>query len=184
MKSILLDLRQDQYLELEKIGLGAFLPLNHFMNDDEFKSVSKNMRLPSGDPFPIPVFLDVEKEFADSAKEADLIQLMYDGIKVGTLIPESIYTCNKEIIAQHVYGTSDIAHPGVARFYDLGNWFIGGETHLLKRVEGDLDKYELNEYYVFHKVQFYYYKKAELVPCLLLLHNIQSYHHLILQMHI
>lgn len=138
-----INLRYDQYLELEKIGIGAFLPLNHFMNEDEFISVTENMRLPSGVPFPIPVFLDVEKEFVDLAKEADLIELLYEGIKVGTLLPESIYTCNKESIAQHVYGTSDKAHPGVARFYNSGNWFIGGETQLLKRVEGALHKYEL-----------------------------------------
>ena len=143
MEPISISLRQDQYLELEKIGLGAFLPLDHFMNEAEFTTVTETMRLPDGSPFTIPVFLDVDKEFANRAANAACIELMYQGIKVGELFPESIFTCDKEKAARHVYGTTEEKHPGVKRFYDLGDWFIGGKTILLARVEQELSKYEL-----------------------------------------
>lgn len=143
MERISISLRQDQYLELEKIGLGALLPLNHFMSETEFNSVSVGMRLPSGEPFTLPVVFDVDKDFAERAIKASCIQLMYCGINVGELIPESVYTCDKETIAKHIYGTSERKHPGVNRFYDSGDWFIGGKTTLLKRVEHELSKYEL-----------------------------------------
>ncbi|MEO8172459.1 MAG: sulfate adenylyltransferase [Sediminibacterium sp.] len=143
MKGPELILRTDQYLELEKIGLNAFLPLDHFMTEIEFHSVSEKMRLPSGAPFPIPVVLDVNKTFAELAMNAQCIELMYEGEKVGELIPESVYTCNKPEIAKQVYGTDEKEHPGVARFYNSGDWFIGGKTTLLQTVEGALSAYEL-----------------------------------------
>lgn len=143
MNRISLLLRQDQYLELEKIGLGAFLPLDHFMNEAEFFSVCENMRLPSRAPFPIPVILDVTTEFLEQARNADVIDLIYEERKVGEIEPESIYTCDKKKIAKLVYGTDEKAHPGAKRFYDSGDWFIGGKTTLQQRVDGMLSKYEL-----------------------------------------
>lgn len=46
-----LELDRDQYLELEKIGLGAFAPLTGFMSGEEFRSVVDTMRLPDGTVF-------------------------------------------------------------------------------------------------------------------------------------
>jgi sulfate adenylyltransferase len=143
MSRISLSLRQDQYLELEKIGLHAFLPLDHFMIEEEFVSVCTQMRLPSGQPFPIPVVLDVSKEFADTAKNSSSIDLMYEGRKVGEVEPTSVYTCDKPVMAKFVYGTDEPAHPGVKRFYSVGDWFIGGKTTLMERVDGMLSAFEL-----------------------------------------
>jgi sulfate adenylyltransferase len=143
MQRISISIRQDQYLELEKIGLGAFLPLDHFMKETEFHSVSEKMRLPSGEPFPIPVVLDVDKGFAELAVNASCIDLIYTGKKVGEVVPESVYTCDKTSIAKYIYGTSERQHPGVSRFFDSGDWFVGGKTSLIARVDGMLTKYEL-----------------------------------------
>ena len=45
-------LTRDQYLEFEKIGLGAFAPLQDFMNEDDFRSVVERMRLDDGRAIP------------------------------------------------------------------------------------------------------------------------------------
>ncbi len=50
MKSI--NIAFDSYLELEKIALGAFFPLNSFMGSEEYESVVESMRLPNGSVFP------------------------------------------------------------------------------------------------------------------------------------
>ena len=50
-----------QYLELEKLALGAFNPLTGFMNEDDYMSVINTMRLPNGAPFPLPVLKDISR---------------------------------------------------------------------------------------------------------------------------
>ena len=142
MESFKISLRRDQYLELEKIGIGAFLPLDHFMTESEFFSVTENMRLPTGYPFTIPVFLDVDKVTSEIARNVFQIDLYYKEILVGRIIPESIYTCDKEKVAQYIYGTKDENHPGVARFFNQGDWFIGGQTIFLNKVDHEISQYE------------------------------------------
>ncbi len=138
-----INLRRDQYLELEKIHLGAFEPLDHFMTENEYLSVCLKMRLPNGFPFSLPVVLDVNKEIAMKAINNNFIDLIYENIKVGEIEPESVYTCDKSKISIHIYGTNDISHPGVNMFYNSGDWFIGGKTILLERIQHSLSKYEL-----------------------------------------
>ena len=113
------------------------------MNEIEFNSVITKMRLSSGEPFTLPVVFDVDKDFAKQARTASSVQLIYLGITVGELIPESVYTCDKKVTAKHIYGTDQRKHPGVERFYDSGDWFIGGKTTLLERVDHEFSKYEL-----------------------------------------
>ena len=113
------------------------------MTEVEFRSVVWDMRLPSNEVFPLPIILDVNQVFAQKATIHKQICLTYLGKNVGEIIPESIFTCNKKEVAIEVYGTSDRDHPGVNRFYEMGDWFIGGKTTLLLRLETDISKYEL-----------------------------------------
>ena len=143
MKKFNISLRRDQYLELEKIGIGAFSPLDNFMTEKEFISVCEVMRLPTGSPFTIPVILDVTSDVALQARDTNLIELTYQGMLVGEVIPESIYTCDKGAIAKLIFGVNDDAHPGVDRFYKMGGWFIGGKTTLLARHPSTQSEFEL-----------------------------------------
>ena len=138
-----ISLRLNQYLELEKLGIGAFAPLSNFMSETEFQSVCDTMQLPTGDPFPIPVVFDVDRKTAKAAENAQRIELFYLGVLVGEIIPESIYTCNKESVASQIFGTNEKRHPGVQMFYNYGEYFIGGKTTLISRIELDISKYEL-----------------------------------------
>lgn len=140
---ISINLRKDQYLELEKLGIGAFFPLDHFMTEEEFFSVCESLCLPSGEVFAIPVVLDVDEATATLAQEKKIIDLIYMGETVGRIEPEGAFQCNKKEIAKLVFGVSDLEHPGVKRFYEMGDWFIGGKTTLIKRVPTNLDPYEL-----------------------------------------
>jgi len=153
IKNMTISLRQDQYLELEKLGIGAFEPLHNFMTEVEFHSVCKTMRLPSGDIFPLPIILDVNKDIAQCATKQRHIDLFYSGVKVGEIEPESVFCCDKKSEARLIYGTNDYKHPGVHKFYNMGDWFIGGETTFITRVNTDISKYELTPAYV--KQKFY-----------------------------
>jgi sulfate adenylyltransferase len=138
-----LSLNRNQYLEFEKIGLSAFAPLDGFMNEDAFVAVVDEMRLPGGEPFPLPVVLDVDVDDAERLRGSHKINLSFDGIEVGTLSFESLFTCNKEAVALKVYGTTDPAHPGVAHFMNMGVWFIGGKIELKQRAALNISEDEL-----------------------------------------
>lgn len=138
-----LALNRRQYLELEKLGLGVFRPLEGFMTEAQFHGAVDDMRLPCGAVFPLPVVLDVGEDDATRLRDADRVALTHRGIAVGTLDVESVFTCDKEHVAARVYGTTDRGHPGVRHFIDGGSWFVGGAVRLSARVPDELSAHEL-----------------------------------------
>lgn len=138
-----LALNRDQYLELEKIGLGAFAPLSGFMHEDDFRSVVENMRLADGSPFTLPVVLDVSATDAGRLRGAARIALTYRGEEVGEVTPESVYTCDRKATAKAIFGTTERAHPGVANFLSMGEMFVGGPVTLTRRARFDISGDEL-----------------------------------------
>ena len=138
-----LDLNKRQYLELEKIGLGALAPLDGFMSEAAFRSVVTDMRLPDGAVFSLPVFLDVDARTASSIAPGRTIALHYEGAAVGEVDVADVFTCDKTEVASHVYGTSDPAHAGVAHFLRMGTHFVGGRARLIRRVAFEFSSHEL-----------------------------------------
>ncbi len=136
-------LTRDQYLEFEKIALGAFAPLQGFMNEADFRGVVARMRLADGTPFTLPVVLDVTAEEARGLRGAGRVALVYEGVEVGEMSPESFYSCDKEADAQAIFGTAEKAHPGAASFLAMGETFIGGPVKLKQRAELDISGDEL-----------------------------------------
>lgn len=136
-------LNRDQYLELEKIGLGAFAPLDGFMDEKTFRSVVETMRLPSGAVFSLPVLLDVSAAQAAEYRRAGVIDLTFEGDSVGRIWPSDFFSPDRAAAAAMVFGTADRRHPGVAYFYDLQEVFIGGRVELLRRASFDISADEL-----------------------------------------
>ena len=60
LKNIVLNERQ--ICDLELILNGAFKPLNKFMGKKDYESVLDNMRLSTGELWPIPINLDIDKK--------------------------------------------------------------------------------------------------------------------------
>ncbi len=141
MTSIVLD--RDQYLELEKIGLGAFAPLTGFMDEKEFQSVVETLRLPSGAVFSLPVILDIDEVSVGKIRNAKVVDLIFNATVVGRIKPNDFFSCNRRDVARKVYGTDDPAHPGVKHFYELKEIFLGGEIELLQRANFDISADEL-----------------------------------------
>ena len=69
----IININLDSFLELEKIGIGAFDPLTGFMTENEFNSVVEQMRLPNGDLFPIPVVLPINEQIVSLIKMGEII---------------------------------------------------------------------------------------------------------------
>lgn len=138
-----LEINQNQYLELEKLAWGAFAPLTGFMTEAEFSGAVESMRLPDGQVFPLPVVLDVDAETARRLSDEKSIELVRDGRVVGTIEPHSVFACDKDAVAEKVFGTNSREHPGVGYFHSQGDWFIGGPVTLVERLPTELREIEL-----------------------------------------
>lgn len=132
-----------QYLELEKLALGAFNPLTGFMNEDDYTSVIETMRLPSGAPFPLPVVLDVDADIAKHAIQLRHVDLVFQGQVVGSLVPESCYPKDINGVIEKIFGTTSAQHPGVKNFMLMKPWLLGGAIKLDHRVRFEHSDHEL-----------------------------------------
>jgi len=128
-----IELRFDQYLEAEKISIGALDPLVGFMGEDDFWSVVADMRLANGQVFSLPVTLDIDEEVANSLRSSTTADLCFAGKTIGTIEINSIFTCKKQAVAEKIFGTDLDRHPGVARFYRMNSHFVGGKVKLSRQ---------------------------------------------------
>ena len=123
------NLTERQLCDIELLLNGAFSPLEGFLNQDDYDSVVKTMRLKSGVLWPIPVTLDVTEEFAASIKPGERIALRdLEGVILATLEVGDVWTPNLDAEAEGVYGTTDEKHPAVYYLKRVGNpVYVGGK---------------------------------------------------------
>ncbi|MFC2169748.1 sulfate adenylyltransferase [Acidobacteriota bacterium] len=139
-----LKLSHDLMCDLENIASGVFSPLEGFLTEKDYRSVLSQMRLTNDLPWPIPIVLDVEKEFAERLKEGSEVSLLnQDGLPMALLYLEEKYEFNKEELAQKVFQTTDTAHPGVAKVKDMNDVLLAGKIDLISESETPFYKYKL-----------------------------------------
>lgn len=127
--------------DLELIGIGAYSPLEGFLNEAEYKTVVKDMRLANGTVWSIPITLPVDEATAATLVTGEEVALAYEGVVYGTLEVGDIYTPDKDAEAVNVYGTDDKAHPGVAKMFERPNTYVGGKITLTKKAEKPFPAY-------------------------------------------
>src|SRR2546428_2489399 len=128
----------DQYLELEKIALGAFAPLSGFMGEEEFWSCARSGRLSDGSVFPIPILLDMSAEDRARIRGKAAVALSFRGVPVGRLHPTGVFRPDRPAAARLIFGTDDPRHPGVSHVYGLAEYLVGGggRTSRARRARG------------------------------------------------
>lgn len=120
--------------DLQMIAIGALSPLKGFMNEADYRSVVKEMRLSNGLPWSIPITLSVSQAVADTLTEGTLVRLDSPaGEFVGILELAEKYHYSKEAEAINVYRTDDLKHPGVQVVDKAGPVNLAGEVWLLER---------------------------------------------------
>ncbi len=124
------DLTPRQLCDLDLLTNGGFSPLTGFHTQDEYEGVCKNMRLPDGTLWPIPIVLDVSDAFAEGVSEGQRIALKdSEGVLLATMEVSSIYRPDKIMEAQNVYGTDDDMHSGVHHvLHATGPVYLGGRV--------------------------------------------------------
>ncbi len=120
--------------DLAMIAIGGFSPLTGFMEQADYLSVVKDMRLANGLPWSIPVTLSVTPEEAAPLQEGTLVRLNDQaGEFVGVLELTQKYEYDKVQEAVHVYRTDEEKHPGVKVVYDQGAVNLAGPVWMLER---------------------------------------------------
>ncbi len=120
--------------DLQMIAIGALSPLQGFMNEADYRSVVKEMRLSNGLPWSVPITLSVSEAVADNLKEGALVRLDSPaGEFVGILELAEKYRYSKEEEAVNVYRTDDLKHPGVQVVDQAGPVNLAGDVWLLER---------------------------------------------------
>ncbi|ULO08125.1 sulfate adenylyltransferase [Paenibacillus sp. 19GGS1-52] len=121
--------------DLDLIAVGAFSPLSGFLNEEDYHSVVKDMRLSDGTVWSIPITLAVEDEIVSGLAVGDRVSLIgeEDGVVYGLLDIESIYTVDQTLEAENVFGTTDPEHPGVSKLLARPTTYVGGPITVLNR---------------------------------------------------
>ena len=131
--------------DVENIATGVFSPLEGFMGEADFRSVLSHMRLASDLPWTIPIVLDVEKGVADKLRlGSDVILINEGGDASAVLHLEEKYAYDKEEIARKVFGTTDAAHPGIAKVKGMKDVLLGGKIDLIQESPTPYVRYKLS----------------------------------------
>ena len=122
------DLTPRQLCDLELLLNGAFSPLRSFLGSADHGSVCADMRLTDGTLWPIPVTLDLPEELAKGLDAGTSLALRDpEGVMLAALELDEIYRPDREAEAEHVFGTTDREHPGVAHLLDRTNpYYVSG----------------------------------------------------------
>jgi sulfate adenylyltransferase len=119
--------------EIMSICYGFFSPLEGFMGYQDVDSVCHDMRLANGYVWSVPIVFDLS---ADEVKEKGIkagesILLTYQNQPFAVLEVEEIFSYDKELMAEKVYGTTEDKHPGVKRTYGYKDQFLGGKVTII-----------------------------------------------------
>jgi sulfate adenylyltransferase len=100
--------------DLRALASGAYSPLVGFLGAREHALVTEWTQLPDGILWPIPVCLGLP-DGVRAAEGGRLLLRGSGGGLPGVLEVTEVYRRDRELEAELVYGTSDLAHPGMAR---------------------------------------------------------------------
>ena len=125
-----IDLSAKQSCDLEMISIGAFSPLTGFMGKADFEGVCKDMKLASGDHWPIPILLSVSKGDAPAAGERVALYAP-NGTLQAVMTIEEVFDHDKKLEIPNVFRTEDESHPGVKQVMEEGDTCLSGPVETI-----------------------------------------------------
>jgi len=126
-----LKLSERALCDLELLATGGFSPLDRFMGSKDYDCVVEEMRLASGQLFPIPITLTIgDDERVSLDEKVALIDSRNEIVAVMTI--DEIYEWDHRKVSQLVFGTADLRHPLIAEMHQWGKRNIAGTLNVLQ----------------------------------------------------
>ena len=121
-----------QLADLEMLAVGAYSPLQGFMNRADYLGSVNDMHLSNGLPWSMPITLSISSDRAARLKEGTQIALVDDhGSLQAVMTIDEKYGYDKQLEASKVYRTLEEAHPGVEALYKQGDVLLGGPVRVV-----------------------------------------------------
>ncbi len=119
------------------LAMGAYTPLDGFMGSADWRRVCLEMKLQNGIFWPIPITLSCTKELAEGFGESAEVALTDEesGDIFAIMEVTDIYSPDKNLECEHVFRTTDTAHPGVQKVMDQGAVNLAGPVTCLSEGE-------------------------------------------------
>ena len=123
--------------DLIMLGIGGFTPLQGFMGKADWQGVCDSMKMANGLFWPIPITLSTDKNTADALALNSEVALVdgESGELMGSMIVAEKYVIDKAHECQTVFGTTDLAHPGVKMVMDQGDINLAGPVKVFSQGE-------------------------------------------------
>ncbi len=115
--------------DIFNIKNGCYCPVDGFMNHEQLEYVLDLYRLPDGTVWTLPIILQAhQKDICfEVGEEISLVSKKRDCV-FGKMTVSDIFKADKKSLALRWFGTDDLAHPGVKRLFDGGDYIIGGKV--------------------------------------------------------
>ena len=118
--------------DLLMLGMGAYSPLDGFMNEADWRGCCADMKLSDGLFWPIPITLSCDQDTADGLAIGDDVALADEaGTLFGVLTLAEKYGIDKAFECESVFRTDDPAHPGAAKVMGQGAVNLAGPVRTL-----------------------------------------------------
>ncbi len=126
----------DQLYDVEKLGIGAYSPLDGFMGSAALEEVRTTGRLPNGLPWSIPIHFPLPAGAERlGLKPGDAVGLDDGtGRLIALLHIEEQFRFDRAALAKGAYGTDDPKHPNVADILAGSDTAWAGRVDLLHRL--------------------------------------------------
>ncbi len=126
-----IQLSERSVCDLELLAVGAFSPLNGFMNRENHQRVLDEMRLVSGHVFPIPITLPINRTTEIKLDQEIALKDTRNEL-LAVMIVEEITEWDPADVAEKVLGTKDLRHPLVAEMHGWENGILSGPLRVLQ----------------------------------------------------
>lgn len=132
-------------MDLEQISVGAYSPLEGFMNQNDLNAVLDDYQLTNGIFWSLPILLDIEEQHAEKLiLGKDALLSNSKGFIVGKITVSDIYSVDKKDLCRRLFGTNNPDLAGVQLIESLKPVFIGGKVTLFNRIRNEINPYNLS----------------------------------------
>ena len=128
--SLEINIDVNEYYELRNLDASVYSPLRRLVNKENFLSILNEYKLTSGEIFPLPIALDVDRSLASKIEIGKSYILRLDNRKIGSIVIDDVYSLNKLKVCKKLFGTDDPNHGGVKKYLSRKEFFLGGEIKL------------------------------------------------------